>query len=118
MYELMQKLIAFKYACKIHHWSTDNYAMHLLFDRLADQIDGWVDNIAERHFMAMSDKDVFNSDILNPKLITHDLIKMCKDTIIYVDKIVKKNELNDGMISLLTDIESGLLNKLALVKLG
>ena len=32
MYELIQHLIAFKYACKVKHWSTDNYSKHLLFD--------------------------------------------------------------------------------------
>ena len=45
MYELLQHLIAFKYACKINHWSTDNYSQHLLFDRLSEDIDTWVDEI-------------------------------------------------------------------------
>ena len=47
MYTLMQHLIAFKYSCKINHWSTDNYSKHLLFDRLNEDIDTWVDEIAE-----------------------------------------------------------------------
>ena len=47
MYELLQKLIAFKYACKINHWSTNKYSSHLLFDRLTNDIDTWVDEIAE-----------------------------------------------------------------------
>ena len=47
MYELIRHLIAFKYACKINHWSTDNYSKHLLFDRLSEDIDDWVDSIAE-----------------------------------------------------------------------
>ena len=39
MYELIQHLIAFKYACKINHWSTDSYSKHLLFDRLTEDVD-------------------------------------------------------------------------------
>ena len=77
MYILMQHLIAFKYACKINHWSTDNYSKHLLFDRLTEDIDNWVDSIAEDYFMADNNKKVFKSDILNPKLINRDLVKMC-----------------------------------------
>ena len=64
MYELLQHLIAFKYACKINHWTTDKYAPHLLFDRLTEEIDDWVDNISEAYFMALDNKDVFKANIL------------------------------------------------------
>ncbi|MCQ2581413.1 MAG: DUF5856 family protein [Alphaproteobacteria bacterium] len=117
MYELMQRLIAFKYSCKIHHWSTNNYAMHLLFDRLTEQVDDWADAIAERYFMAEDNKRIFKSDILNPKYIKDDLIKMCEDIISYIERALETQELNEGLVSLLTDMESGLLNKLALVRL-
>ncbi|MFQ6739804.1 MAG: DUF5856 family protein [Alphaproteobacteria bacterium] len=118
MYELMQRLIAFKYACKIHHWSTNNYSMHLLFDRLTEHVDDWTDSIAECYFMANGHKDVFKSDILNPKYISDDLIKTCTDVISFIENAVENEDLNEGMVSLLTDIEAGLLNKLALVKLN
>ncbi|MFQ6739186.1 MAG: hypothetical protein ACLRFJ_00755, partial [Alphaproteobacteria bacterium] len=63
-------------------------------------------------------KDVFKSDILNPKYISDDLIKTCTDVISFIENAIKNEDLNEGMVSLLTDIEAGLLNKLALVKLN
>ena len=62
MYELLQHLIAFKYACKINHWSSDKYAEHLLFDRLSENIDNWVDSISECYFMATDNKNVFQAN--------------------------------------------------------
>ncbi len=117
MYELMQHMIAFKYACKINHWSTNKYAPHLLYDRLTEDIDTWTDSIAEVHFMATGNTDVFKADILNPKLINRDLIKMCDAIIERLEKLQGDDDLNEGVTSLLGDIEVGFLNKLALAKL-
>ena len=118
MYILMQHLIAFKYACKINHWSTDNYSKHLLFDRLTEDIDNWVDSIAEDYFMANDNKKVFKPDILNPKLINRDLVKMCLIIISHLEELQTDGETNEGMNSLLSAIEEGFLNKLALAKLA
>lgn len=117
MYILMQHLIAFKYACKINHWSTDNYSKHLLFDRLTEDIDTWVDSIAENYFMANDNKKVFKPDLLNPKLINRDLVKMCLNIISHLEELQNDGETNEGMNSLLSGIEDGFLNKLALAKL-
>ncbi len=117
MYELMQHLIAFKYACKINHWSTDDYSAHLLFDRLHEDIDTWVDSIAETYFMANNNKKVFKPDILNPKFINQNLVKACETIISHLEELQNDNENNEGEKSLLGDIESGFLNKLALAKL-
>lgn len=117
MYELLQHLIALKYSCKINHWSTDDYSRHLLFDRLSEDIDDWVDKIAERYFMATEDKSVFKSNILNPKFIDQDIVRKCMQLIEIIERMIANQEVNQGMQSLLTDVESGLLNKLALAKL-
>ncbi len=117
MYQLLQQLIAFKYACKINHWSTDSYSSHLLYDRLTEDIDTWIDTISESHFMALNKKDVFKPDILNAKLINKNLIKMCETIIEYLEKLQGDNDLNEGDMSLLGDIEAGFLGKLALAKL-
>lgn len=117
MYELLQHLIALKYSCKINHWSTDDYARHLLFDRLGEDIDDWIDKIAERYFMATEDKNIFKANILNPKFVELDIVKKCLQLIEVIERTVADEEVNQGMVSLLTDIESGLLNKLALAKL-
>lgn len=118
MYELLQHLIAFKYACKINHWSTDKYAAHLLFDRLSENIDDWVDSISECYFMAMDKKDVFKPNIMNPKLVDKDLVKMCESIISHLEELQNDDELNEGMCSLLSAIEEGFLNKMALAKLA
>lgn len=118
MYELMQHLIAFKYACKINHWSTDNYSKHLLFDRLTADIDTWVDSIAECYFMADDNKKVFKADILNPRYINRDLVKMCLNIISHLEELQTDGETNEGLNSLLSAIEEGFLNKLALAKLA
>ena len=118
MYELIQHLIAFKYACKINHWSTDTYAPHLLYDRLTEDLDTWVDNIAECYFMSMNNKKVFKPDLLNPKLIDKDLVKMCENIISKLEELLNDDELNEGMTSQLSSIEEGFLGKLALAKLA
>lgn len=117
MYELMQHMIAFKYACKINHWSTDNYSQHLLFDRLSEDIDKWVDAIAECYFMADDNKKVFRPDLLAPKMIDKNLVKMCESIITHLEEILS-DDVNEGLASLLSAIEEGFLNKLALAKLG
>ena len=118
MYKLMQHLIAFKYACKNNHWSTDKYATHLLFDRLAGDVDDWVDQIAETYFMAGDEKNVFKSDILNPRLIEKNLVRMCESIITHLEDLQSDDDLNEGTKSLLGDIESAFLGKLALAKLN
>ena len=118
MYELIQRLIAFKYACKVNHWSTDNYSKHLLFDRLTEDIDTWVDAIAETYFMAEDKKSVFNANVLNPKFINRDLVKSCETIISHLEELQNDGETNEGLNSLLSAIEEGFLNKLALAKLA
>jgi len=118
MYELMQHLVAFKYACKINHWSTDAYAPHLLFDRLAEDIDTWVDAIAESYFMADDNKKVFKPDLLNPRMINRDLVKMCESIIEHLETLQEDDDMNEGALSLLGDIEAAFLGKLALAKLA
>lgn len=118
MYELIQHLIAFKYACKINHWSTDNYSKHLLFDRLSEEIDNWVDSIAETYFMANDNKKVFKPNILNPKFVETNLVKSCEAIISHLEELQNDDETNEGLNSLLSAIEEGFLNKLALAKLS
>lgn len=117
MYELIQHLIAFKYACKINHWSTDNYSKHLMFDRLSEDIDTWVDSIAETYFMVQDKKSVFKSDLLNSKFINTNLVKSCEKIISLLEDLQNDGETNEGLNSLLSAIEEGFLNKLAIAKL-
>lgn len=117
MYELIQHLIAFKYACKNNHWSTNEYSKHLLFDRLTADIDTWVDAIAETYFMAGNNKTVFKPNILNPKFVNPDLVKSCETIISRLEELQNDDETNQGLNSLLSSIEEGFLNKLALAKL-
>ncbi|MBP5795148.1 MAG: hypothetical protein J6W41_03990 [Alphaproteobacteria bacterium] len=117
MYELLQHLIALKYSCKINHWATDDYSRHLLYDRLGEGIDTFVDKIAERYFMSRDEKNVFNANILNPGLIELDIVKKCMQLIELIERMIADQEVNQGMTSLLTDIESELLNKVALARL-
>lgn len=118
MYELIQHLIAFKYACKINHWSTDDYALHLKFDRLTEEIDTWADSIAESYFMARDMKKVFKPDLLNPKLINRDVVKMCESIISHLEELQQDDELDEGIKSILGDVEALFLDKLALAKLN
>ena len=118
MYELLQHLLAFKYACKINHWSTDSYASHLLFDRLSEDVDTWVDTVAESYFMARDEKKVFKADILNPKMINKNLVKMCQDIISHLEDLIENGDLDEGTKSTLGDIEALFLSKLALAQLS
>ena len=117
MYELMQHLIAFKYACKINHWSTNEYAQHLLYDRLAEGVDEWVDKVAESHFMAGDEKSVFKPDLLTSTMISRNIVGMCESIISHLEELQEDDELNEGAKSLLGDIEAEFLVKLALAKL-
>lgn len=118
MYELLQHLVAFKYACKLNHWSTDIYSKHLLFDRLSEDIDTWIDEIAETYFMASDNKSVFKPNLLNEKFVNLDLVKSCEKIISLLEKLQNDDDTNEGINSLLSGIEEGFLNKLALAKLA
>ena len=118
MYELLQHLIAFKYACKINHWSTNDYALHLKFDRLSEEIDTWADSVAESYFMARDMKTVFKADLLNPKMVDKNLVKMCESIISHLEDLQEDDDLDEGMKSILGDIEALFLDKLALAKLS
>lgn len=117
MYELLQHLIAFKYSCKINHWNTKEYSKHLLYDRLTEDIDTWTDEIAESYFMAENKQSIIKNDLLSPKLINKDLTKSCENIISQLEKLINDDDLNEGILSLLSSIEEGFLNKLALAKL-
>ncbi len=118
MYELLQNLLAFKYACKINHWSTDNYAAHLKFDRLTEHVDDWIDSIAESYFMARDMKKAFKPDLLNPKLIDKNLPNMCQKIISLLEDLAEDDDLDEGAKSLLGDIEADFLVKMALAELS
>ena len=118
MYELLQNLIAFKYACKINHWSTNDYALHLKFDRLAEEIDDWADSIAESYFMARDMKSAFKPDLLNPKMVDKNLVRMCQVIISRLEDLQTDDDLDEGMKSILGDVEALFLDKLALAKLS
>ena len=117
MYKLLQQLIAFKYACKINHWSTDNYSHHMLYDRLISDIDTWVDELSENYFMAENNKTIFQPNILEPKYINRDLVKSCETIITHLEKLQSSPDTNQGLNSLLSSIEAGFLNKLAIAQL-
>ena len=102
----------------MNHWSTDDYAQHLLFDRLTERIDDHADDIAEKHFMATDQKKKFKESVLNPKMIDMDVVAMCEAIIDHLEKLQEDDSLNEGMCSLLSGIEEDFLTKLALAKLG
>lgn len=104
MFELMQKLVAFKYSCKLNHWYTTSYSEHLLFDRLQEDIDDFVDNIAEQYFMSLGKKKEITKNLLDPKLINQDLGKFIKDIIDHIEKISEKEEFTHGVQALLDSI--------------
>lgn len=117
MYELLQHLIAFKYTCKINHWTTHQYSQHLLYDRLTADLDTWIDEIAEIYFAIFNDKKIFKPDILSPKYVGTNLASDCEQIIRHLEKLQNDTTLNQGTKSLLSGIEKGFLNKLALARL-
>jgi len=119
MLELMQKLIAFKYACKINHWNTNNYSEHLLFDRLQENIDDIVDELAESYFMANKEAKKLNNELLNKSFVELNLKKSITDIIEITENILSKNEkkFTEGTKALLGDISSKFHGKLALINL-
>lgn len=117
MYKLIQYLIAFKYACKINHWQTTDYAKHLQYDRLSEDIDTWTDKIAECYFMANDKQSIFNPDLLNPKIINKNLVEICESIIQHLEELQSDDSTNQGTASMLSTIEEEFLNKLAIAKL-
>ncbi|HSQ97834.1 MAG TPA: DUF5856 family protein [Rickettsiales bacterium] len=118
MLELLQRLLAFKYSCKLNHWKTDSYAKHLLFDRLQEDIDEFVDKIAEEYFMTLGKKKDLEKTILETKYIDKDLVKLSKDINKYIEKLAKDTKLGQGILSLLGNIRESFDGKLALLTLN
>lgn len=116
MLELLQRLIAFKYSCKLNHWKTDSYAKHLLFDRLQGDIDDFVDKVAEGYFMNVKKQDNLDQAILQIEYIDKDLAKLAVDIIKHIEIITDSMKFTQGMLSLLGNISESFDGKLALLK--
>ncbi|MDR1192058.1 MAG: DUF5856 family protein [Verrucomicrobiales bacterium] len=117
MLELIQRIIAFKYSAKLAHWQSTGYAHHLLCDRLQEGIDDIVDDVAEQYFMAGKQAGALSAAVLEPKYITVDLAAAIKDILATIDREIATGKLSEGITSLVTDIASQFLGKLALVDL-
>ena len=117
MLELLQNLIAYKYACKLKHWQSSNYGMHLLYDRLIENVDGWVDDIAEKVYMAAGAAEQLNEDILRPELINKDIAEMAASVLEKIEELLNEKDQPDGVATLLSDISKDFLTKLALVRM-
>ncbi|GHU00407.1 hypothetical protein FACS1894186_0870 [Alphaproteobacteria bacterium] len=117
MFQLMQHLVAFKYACKLNHWRTDDYAQHLLFDRLQEDLDDLVDNVAERVFMAHGRKEELTAAILAPDAVNPDLRAAADEIDRQIDRIFASGKLTEGDQSLLSGVEEAFQGKLALINM-
>lgn len=117
MFELLQELIAYKYACKIKHWQSLNYGEHLLYDRLIENVDNFVDDIAEKAYMSAGNASAINSDILCGDLINLDLYEMINSILERIDAFVDENDAPEGILTLLGDVSKDFLTKLALVRM-
>lgn len=115
MLELMHKLIAFKYSCKLNHWSTGSYAQHLLYDRMQEGIDDMVDAIGEKYFMARKDKSIDSDKMLDPSLINLDITKSLKGIIDYIENKLKNDKFSEGINALLSGMSEDLMGRLALI---
>lgn len=117
MLELIQRLIAFKYACKLRHWQSTNYGMHLLYDRLIEHIDGWVDDVVEKIFMSAGEAQALGPDVLNSQYVETDIVSSCTQILELIDRLVTENSEPEGIPSLLGDISKDFLTKLALARM-
>ncbi|MDR0532757.1 MAG: hypothetical protein LBH01_02265 [Verrucomicrobiales bacterium] len=117
MLELLQKLIAFKYACKLSHWKASSYAEHLPYDRLQEDLGEMADNVAEQYFMAGKKTEQLTATVLEPKYIDIGVATAIRDILETIDKAVASGELSEGMASLLADTASKFLGKQALIGL-
>ena len=68
--------------------------------------------------MASDNKSVFKPNLLNEKFVNLDLVKSCEKIISLLEKLQNDDDTNEGINSLLSGIEEGFLNKLALAKLA
>nr|DAQ17240.1 MAG TPA: DpsA protein [Caudoviricetes sp.] len=117
MLELLQSLIAYKYAGKLKHWQSSNYGMHLLYDRLIENVDGWVDDIAEKVYMAAGVAEQLNKDILRSELINEDIAESITFILEKIEELLDDEEQPDGVATLLSDISKDFLTKLALARM-
>lgn len=117
MLELIQELIAFKYACKLKHWQSSNYGQHLLYDRVAENIDKWVDDIAEKIFMASGEAEQLDYHILRPELVDTDLMEGIRKVLEKIEQMKNENSEPEGIPTLLGDISKDFLTKLALTRM-
>ncbi len=117
MFELIQILIAFKYSCKMNHWKTDTYSHHLLFDRLQEDMDDIIDDVAEKYFMASGKKSQIAADPLKSELIELDLPKGVDNILNHINTLLESGEYSEGVQSLLSGISEAMTEKLALLSM-
>jgi len=116
MLELMKTLIALKYSCKNNHWKTNSYAEHLLFDRLQEDIDEMVDDIAEKYFMSFGKQKEISADILSGKINTN-ITDAIEAIIKHTEAMADSGDYDEGMMSMLTGISENLHQKRTLSRL-
>ena len=117
MLELMQRLIAFKYSCKISHWRTDDYARHLLYDRLQSDIDDIADDLAEHYFMPFDRKNMLDEALFHTAFMNKDAVAGIKAVIDHVEDLLASEEITEGVKALLSGIADNFNGKLALARM-
>ena len=116
MLELMKMLIALKYSCKNNHWKTNSYSAHLLYDRLQEDIDDMVDDIAEKYFMSFDKQNELGSDILSGE-ITENVTQAIEAIIKHVETMADSSDYDEGMTAMITSMSENLHQKRTLSRM-
>lgn len=89
----------------------------MLYDRLIENIDKWVDDIAEKIFMASGEAEQLDYNILRPELVNTDLTESIRQLLEKIEQLKAENAEPEGIPTLLGDISKDFLTKLALVRM-
>ena len=117
MNELINLLLTFRWSMKLQHWKSKKYANHLLFDRLIEEVDDFIDDVAEKAFVATGNADKIELEFLDLKKDPKQQIDEILSLTHKLDEEENKTMFSPGFYSLLEKINEEFLTKRALISM-
>lgn len=102
MIEIIGRLDALRKTAKLYHWNCNGdvfYSDHLMFDKIAENIDDWIDALSEKYMMSLKPNHIMEEE--------YDILVHNKD-----EYFGRKLSTNDEMSAELRELIIQLVNLL------
>ena len=110
--KIVKNLYEIYTSAKALHWASTDFGEHLLYDRVADGILDYIDEVAETVAIPFYDDFIIKPEISEYTTISaYDLAEMLYLTILMLEEYQKYNNVMESVKTILSNISSDLLKK-------